>query len=219
MTTTISQRVAAVSDECMFIWDGGAWGITTPTWNGEIGYQSASWLKLGYALRWTGITIPSGATIVTAYIIFKAQDAQVGAIVKSYFTGNKENNPAAFTTLANYQGRRGTVVGGANNTKITTAQVAWDSISGWSIDSTYQSPELKTIIQELVNAHAPTAEALVLFWDDHNDRSTHAANCFRNASSYQASAANAPLLHIEYNASSGPKGGNIAAKLLAGGML
>jgi hypothetical protein len=99
-----------------------------------------------------------------------------------------------------YQTRRGTVVGGANNNNITSAQVNWDNIPTWSSNTWYNSPDISSVIQELVNAHAPNNEALAFFWDDHEARSGAYSRICR---SYEYDGAtSAPKLHIAYTAPS-----------------
>ena len=42
-------------------------------------------------------------------------------------------------------------MGGPDNRFLTSAQVNWDNIPGWQKDSTYYSPNISSIIQEIVN--------------------------------------------------------------------
>ncbi len=51
--------------------------------------------------------------------------------------------------------------------------MSWDNIPAWTQDTEYQSPDISAIVQEIVNqAGWVSGNHLVLFWDDHEGRST-----------------------------------------------
>lgn len=193
---TIDIEPAESADDVDVYYDGSAWQrALTRTYN-RVGYNTATALKIGAGMRFKGANIPMGATHGTAYITSTAAENDSNTTVNSRFTGEKTGTPAVFSSLANYQARRGTVVGGANDNYITTAQVAHDNIAAWTQNTTYQSPELKTITQEIGDAYPITD--IVIFWDDHEGRSTASNNTIRRAYSYDGDPAKAPVLHIEY---------------------
>jgi len=139
-------------------------------------------------MRFTNVTIPKGATITTAYLTFRARDNRTGTVVRSKIYGEDADNPSSFSHYADYDGR-----------PRTSASVTWDSIPGWSGGNDYNSPEIKIIIQEIIDREGwESGNALVTFWDDHDDRSDHNDNATRRGQSYDGSASNAPKLHIEY---------------------
>ena len=159
--------------------------------------------KAGGGMRFQNITIPKSSTITTASFNLTCSTTYSMTTVNSRITGDDEDNAATFSTLANYQDRRGTVVGGANNNYITTANVTWDNLPTWNAGTVYQSPEIKTVVQEIVNrAGWSSGNAMVIFWDDHEGRSTMPTGDSqyykRSAYSYDGDAAKAPLLHLEY---------------------
>ncbi len=178
-----------------------------PSWNMVdylyyciVGYVAAAAYKEGMGLRFNGVTIPPGSIISNAYISVNSFGDNSLDTVKSRITGNKELNPVAFTTIADYQSRRGTVVGGADNSKITTAQVDWDAVAHFVSGTWYDSPDIKTIIQELIDQSGWTpGNSIVLFWDDHDDRTSHTTGVNRAAATFGADPARAPKLHIEYS--------------------
>jgi hypothetical protein len=193
-------QVAASTDNCQVYRSGAAWYLSGfDSTYFATGYYDADQYRIGGGYRFTGITLPSDAFIDRAYLSIHAHLNYGFNTVNTYITGNKENNPATFSTLADYQARRGTVVGGADDTKITTAHVAWDAIPAWTGEKWYNSPNISAIIQELVDAHAPTNEAMVIFWDDHDDRSTHTYPTVRESDSYTHDSAEAAKLQIEYH--------------------
>lgn len=174
----LNLQVAANNQNYCISYESAAWSSETKMY---AGVQSITKTKMGCGFYFPSVTIPAGATIIRAYLSIRAYAANDGVIVNTKITGNKESVPAVFSSVANYQARRGTIVGGADDTKITTAQVNWDGLEDWTADVWYQSPDITTVIQELVSAHAPTAEPLVLFWDDHNNRSTAMTISLRNS--------------------------------------
>lgn len=191
-------QVGESSDDCRVYWTGSVWDLSLTPPLQSAGWNTTTKAKDGGGMRFLNITIPQGTTIDAAYLILTCRDALTGVVVNTRITGEDVDNAATFSTLADYQARRGTVVGGANDNYITTAQVDWDAIPVWTVNTEYNSPEIKTIIQEIINRGGWAGNALVLFWDDHDDRSTHAGNTYRSGWSYNGSTAKAPKLYIEY---------------------
>lgn len=201
MSTVFTKRIASSSDDCMVNYTteaGGSWFLSLTQNNEAVGVGSAVdpyQDKYGSGLRFLDVTIPQGASIITAYITFIARGDAV-TVVKSRFSGEDTDDAATFSDFTNYKNRRG-IDGGTDNT--TTAKVDWDSIPAWTADTSYDSPELKTIIQEIVNRSGwASGNDLVVFWDDHDDRSDNKNGCGRRAYSYNGSTTYAPLLYIEY---------------------
>jgi hypothetical protein len=196
---TLDIQVAASADDCYCYWNGSAWVFDYTYTLISSGYSSATIYKRGGGFRFDNVTVPKGRTIAAAYLRFTSGTSHSETTVNSKITGDKESDAAAFTTLADYQARRGTVVGGANNNYITSKQVNWNNIAAWTLDTPYNSPDISEIIQEIVNqAGWASGNHLVLFWDDHDDLSTHAANTIRNADTYDNSTSKCAILHIEY---------------------
>jgi hypothetical protein len=94
------------------------------------------------ALRFTGISIPVGATITAAKITFKAKSSKVDAPVLTIL-GEETATPAAYGAAEDFTARA-----------TTTATVSWTP-GAWTAESSYDTGDFKTIIQELVNSYAP----------------------------------------------------------------
>ncbi len=149
-------------------------------------------------MRFRNVTIPKGAIVTSAVIEFVSDQTNTAGTVKTKFTGQADDNPGAFTTLADLQARRGTVMGGANNSHLTSAQVTWDGISSWYINSSYLSPNLSTIAQEIINRPGwASGNDMVIFWDDAEGRST-GDKAVRSAYSYDGHYSQAPRLNLTY---------------------
>ncbi len=171
----------ATTDSCSIKFVNSAWNFRTDVTPGYVGYTSVSASKQGMGMRFRNITIPKGVRIDSAVLEFEAKHSLSLTTVNSYFTGEKTADAATFSTLANYQSRRGTVVGGATDDNITSAQVAWDNIEAFTAGVNYQSPDIKTIIQEIVDqADWASGNYLCIFWDDHEGRSTPSNSRHRN---------------------------------------
>lgn len=192
---TLDLQVDASAKDCRVSYSGSDWSFYSNASGVTVGYGSSISYKFG-GLMVFAADLPENATISTAYLTLRCSTACSNTTVNSRITGEKTTNAADTSDLANYQGRRGTVVGGANNNNITSAQVAWDDIGAWTLNADYNSPEIKTVVQEIANLGAITN--MGLFWDDHDDRSTASSGRSRSAYSYDGSSTYAPKLHIEY---------------------
>jgi hypothetical protein len=198
--TTLEVRVGASADDVRVFWDGSNWQYSHTTATGSrIGYYSSTVLKSGAGFRFQNITIPQGSEITTAYIVHTAKETNAHDNVNSVIIGEDVDNAAAFSNLADYQARRGTIVGGANDNYLTSASVNWNAVAHWTGESTYNSPEIKTIAQEIVNRLGwASGNSMVLFWGDHAGNSTAANYTDRLTYAYDNSTTKCPLLHAEY---------------------
>lgn len=92
------------------------------------------------ALRFLNVTIPKNATINSAVVTFEAGEDSAATTVSVRIFGEANASPATFTDLANWQAR-----------SWTTAYVDWTNIGSWTVASTYNSPDIAAVIQEIVN--------------------------------------------------------------------
>lgn len=217
-------QVNSSLDDCTVSYNGSTWSIDTTGTTGTIGYVSSTDYKSGTGLRFnnTGIpfgeSIPYGIKITSAYISVKANASQNATIVTGRITGDEAINPTTkvaidpggFTTLVNYQNRRGPVVGGTtsrltynnldyynitdwNNTVTPPVPVAWVS-GNW-----YNTPDISPIVQEIIGQKDWTSSnSLAFFYDDHENRSTNTNGTTKTFYTYDSSPANAPKLHLEW---------------------
>jgi len=142
-------------------------------------------------MRFTNVTIPKGSTIDTAHLILRGRSSKSVTVVNSRISAEDVDDAPTFTNDGDAFDTRW-----ANR---TTARVDWDAIPAWTQDEDYNSPEIKTIIKEIVDrANWASGNDIVIFWEDFDDRSTHAFNCLRAGYSYDSSIEFAPKLVIEY---------------------
>ena len=92
-------------------------------------------------LRFANVTIPNKAKIISAYLTVTEMDDSGSGTVLTKIYGEAADNPAAPTTRADVVGR-----------VRTTAGVDWDITGGtWTDGTVVNSPEINTVIQEIVN--------------------------------------------------------------------
>ena len=96
--------------------------------------------KLHGSFCFGSVAIPQGATIVTALLSFKSFDNFNSTTVNLVVYGNAVDNAAPPTTWAQ-----------ADGLAATTANVPWNNLPAWTTGTRYTAPDVKVIIQEIVN--------------------------------------------------------------------
>lgn len=152
-------------------------------------------------VRFRNLDIPQGATITKAWLDFTVQRVPTGtqataggeyAPISLEIAGFAEDSTGVFTTVTNDITTR----------PVTTSTVVWDnssspSTASWEpVNDIKSTPELKTIVQEIVNRTGWVRGNAMGF------RLQYSAvdpNAKRDAYSYDGSPSYAPVLHIEYN--------------------
>jgi hypothetical protein len=164
----------------------GSDDATEYTTGEDVGYVSTGSsdldLEVGkmVGVRFQGIQVPPGAVINNAYIMFTAEDPDSGSWVLG-ITGEASDDAAAFAS-SNYD---------ISNRTPTAATATWSSSTSWSDDSTYVSPDLTSIVNEIVGRPGwVKGNSLVFIFLGQDDE--------RDAWSYNGSSSRAPLLHIEF---------------------
>lgn len=203
--TTINLQVGTSADDCRVRDDAPADltydSIDTTTAFATTG-QSSSDTGFGLGLRFTSITIGQADTIDAATLAFTARVTGSNATVNTDIEGDDTDNAAGFSTIGDYTGR-----------VKTSALVAWDSISGWTAEDAITSPEIKTIIQEIVDRGSwASGNAMAILWED--DGSSDGA--LRSSYSYDGNSAKAPQLDITFTAGGGGGGAIVSRRLLSG---
>jgi len=107
-------------------------------------------------VRFRDVRIPYGAKVTSAFIRFESASNLATTTVNARLVGEDNTAPAIFSTYADFMGRAH-----------TSASVSWQSIGAWVFAATYDTPDITTIIQEIVNksgwAHGNN---LVVFIED-----------------------------------------------------
>lgn len=171
----------------------------TYTCLGNDGETNSSW----YLFR--GVTIPASATISAAHISFKADGNGSVTTCKVIIYGND-------TASAIYPGSFA-----AYGLKVTTtASVSW-TITAWTSGTFYDSPDLSTVVQEIVNRVDWTSGNAMMFLVK-DDGST--ANAIRNPSGWDgADATRGPYLEVTYTTGAVTTTTIIRAAIVRGGVV
>lgn len=188
---SIVRQISASTDDCYRCVFTDSWSIAS---NGQwVGYETAILYALGGGMRFTNVTIPQGATINEAHLTFRPLYPDAGVEVKSRISAEDVDNAVTFADdAAAFDARYATK---------TTAVVDWDNIPAWLAGVDYDSSNVKTVIQEIVNRPGwASGNAIVIFWEDFEDRSTHVNEGQRVARSYNNSTTLCPKLTIDWGA-------------------
>ena len=171
--TTFTASVAASADDSQ---ESGS----TNTINGTtINANSATQMS---AVRFTGVTVPPGSTITTAYLTLNLPNATYDEPDLT-IRGSGEANPAAFTTAASHLSGR---------TK-TSAGVTWVA-SNIGIGAR-TTPALKTLVEEIIAIPGWAGGNAMCFYFIGNAGSSFRFYAYDNGSDYA-------ILTIDYTAPS-----------------
>lgn len=140
-------------------------------------------------MRFSSVTIPSGATIDVAYLTWRSSSSESGSFENDLY-GEDGASPGVFTSATN----------DITNRTRTTAVVQCDSgdLGTWNTVTDYDSPSIVSIITELVGDYDYSSGApmvILSIWQSGSGR--------RLAFSYDGDTALATKLHIEYTAAGG----------------
>ena len=158
----------------------------------DLGYQTVllSNVKQVVGLRFPAVPIPRNATITSAKLQFRASSGDSTSLslrIRGHNVGDAPN----FSTGGNDR-----PVQRLNSA--TTAQVAWNNVANWSSGSNYQSPDISSIIQEIVNRGDWTKGSNLAVMIEATSASGR-----RRATSRDSSSSNQPRLLIEFEAPPG----------------
>lgn len=130
-------------------------------------------------MRFNGVGIPPGASIVSAYLQFKVDEISTTATSLT-IEGQAAGNPGTFTTTTKNISSRAR----------TAAAVPWSPPAWNTVGAAQRTPDLKPIIQEIVKRQDwASGNSVVIII-----RGTGK----RVAESYEGDKAGAPLLHVEF---------------------
>lgn len=130
-------------------------------------------------VRFQNVTIPVGAVITNAKITFRADGSESDA-TSLIIVGEDTDNAGIFTTAnSNISGRTP-----------TSASVSWNNIASWTDGVLYDTPDLTSIVQEIVSRGGWASGNAMVFVISGSGQ--------RRADTYNETTTNAPLLHVEY---------------------
>jgi PKD repeat protein len=156
-------------------------------------YMDSSDLELGddlatngeqtVGLRFNNIGIPHAATITSSYISFTGDEASADATSIQFYAEDTDN-AAPFSTSNN----------DLTNRSKTSAVVNWNNIPSWVVNDIYPSPDLSTIVQEVVNRPGWLVNNSMAFVIPGTGR--------RTAEAFDGELQSAAVLHVEFEGGS-----------------
>ncbi|GAX59225.1 hypothetical protein SCALIN_C01_0156 [Candidatus Scalindua japonica] len=154
--------------------------------------SAANTLSLGsdkyVGVRFLNVNIPPGAIISNAYVEFKSNASPSEPATYLLIRGEASDDAATFTS--NFQD--------ITNRTETSASVPWTISPQWTNNNLYQSPDLSTIVQEIVARPGwSSGNAMVIQFE-----STDSGGNSKACASDNYPTAETALLHVEYSAGS-----------------
>lgn len=175
--TTLSVRVAASGHDVEQL--TGTLEINTTGSNLDLGRDDVG-------CHFQNIALVQGQVIDNAYIEFEAVASDSGSPVNLTIVAEDTDDASVF----------GTGTGALDALDLTTASTTWNP-SGWVINTTYQSQNITSVIQEVVDrlGWASGNNINIVIFGDGGNR--------RRGKAYDHTTSAAPLLVIEYTEDSG----------------
>jgi hypothetical protein len=174
-------RVAAGSDDAE---EGASGTIYLNSSDIELVYDSyANQGNQTVGLRFNGVDVPQGATILNAYVQFKVDETGSGATSLTIYGQSADNAGAFLSSTGNISAR-----------PRTTASMAW-SPAAWTVVGeagvNQRTPDISALIQEIVDRSG---------WVGGNSLAIIVRGTgTRTAEAYEEDRSGAALLHIEYS--------------------
>ncbi|MGE5041460.1 MAG: Hint domain-containing protein [Candidatus Levyibacteriota bacterium] len=147
----------------------------------RVGRTLSSW---DIGMCFNNVTVPRGANIVSATLTYTASLDQSNNTMNTTIYGVDADNPTTPTTDGELWAL-----------PTTSASVVWNAIPAWTTNIQYASPDIKAVIQEIVN-RSGFASGNKLCLEHFGDGSS--GNALRLAYTYDANPAKAATLDISY---------------------
>ena len=130
------------------------------------------------------VTIPQGSIIDEAILSYRSSHSGIGSDVHSEVYAEDINSASVPTSFSNW-----------GDKSRTTAYASW-TLSTWTVDSWFNSPDIKAVIQEIVDRVGWVSGNDILILHD----SIETGNNFKGIYDYEDNSAYAAKLDIEYTA-------------------
>ena len=149
-----------------------AWTVVEDAWVGRdnsewymkktapvvfVGYSCRVDIACGGGFRFENLGALNGYRIDEAHLLLRASSSQLGS-PRSVIRASGDGSP--FTTVEDYMSR-----------ERVGEVVYWDNPVTFESGGVYRSPDISTVIQQVVDTH--DIMGITVFWDDHDDRSGH----------------------------------------------
>ncbi|WP_128755268.1 InlB B-repeat-containing protein, partial [Aquimarina sediminis] len=151
-------------------------------------YNSQGYQIIG--LRFRSVNIPKNATITNAYLQFNPDESNSASASLEISLHNSSNSPA-FSSSNNVSGR-----------SVFSSKVTWNPGSWTRNGNKQRSPDLKSMVQSLVNKSNWSSGNNASFIIRGKGNSLTSTSAKRVADSYEGGASKAPKLVVEYKTTS-----------------
>lgn len=206
------RQISQGADDGYIYWYQSSWTHSPTGVNYATGAYDASSIKHSSWVEFRNNLIPPEAVIDAAKLNFISYGPNSAGPVNSKIRAVAEDSPSPPPSAADYLART-----------LTTHETLWDNIPAWETDGSYDSPDFKDVIQEIINREGwQQGNNILIFWDDLDDRSSHTLESRRRPRSYDSDPTKAATLTIEYHeapVAGIPKGSSMAAKMIGAGLL
>jgi hypothetical protein len=153
--TTLTNQITVAGNEPWIVVDPLGDGGTFSTGSATLLGNGGGSFNPSAVVLFFAIDLPADAGISTATINFRAQNTSSTSGVKVKIWADHEATPAVPTNATEFWALAK-----------STSYVLWDGIVSWTANSYYNSPELKDIIQEVVNSHGALTNIQIIIWDN-----------------------------------------------------
>jgi hypothetical protein len=176
VTGTVTKQITAKEDDAEESLKDG--GVNLSSVDLELLHDDDS-ADQTVGMRFQNVTIPKNAVIESAVLTFTADDGDSKTTNITFYAENTDNATVFVSKKHNITSR-----------VKTTAKVDWNNVGSWKDGSTYQTPDLSKVVQEVVKRSGwQSGNSLVLFATGTGQRV---------AVSYNGSSTKAPKLIIRY---------------------
>lgn len=180
-------QVTASTDDVEVEYVTPIFNLTSAKWN--VGYYY-TYSDLGSAGRFLNVTIPPGSTITQANLKVVANGDYIFDTVNTRLRAQSNINPATFSTIGDFNARTWTS---------DATHVHWDAIPHFAAETEYTSPDIKAIIQEVIDLPSwASGNPIVIEWDDWERRSTQDGTTWRAVYSLDGSTTKVSKLVVTY---------------------
>ncbi len=130
--------------------------LSTSEIDAVVGYTGS--YRCDYLARFGEVPIPPEATIDSAFLSLHSSTAQSGTVCNSLIYAEDTGNAATFSTWNDY-----------NSRLLSDQAVAWNNIPAHTAAVWYRTPDIKNVIQEIVDrSDWSGGNALAVFIKDNN---------------------------------------------------
>jgi len=149
----------------------------------RVGNQLSQSLRAG--IRFQGVAIPQGSTILSANLRLTVNGVATGTVCNVKIRAEDSDSAAAFSDLSDFTSRAE-----------TSAGVDWDNLGAYGLGDLVSTPNISAVIQEVIDrAGWVSGNDLVLFLDDNGSD----IDAYRRFGTFDGKTYAVPVLEINFS--------------------